>query len=84
MVGSLTQERRKTARRRVLRGARITFKGTATITCVVRSLSDGGACLNVSSPIGIPDAFDLVVVTDPVRHCQMVWRKVAQVGIAFV
>ena len=52
-------ERRKETRRRVLKGAQIAFKGRgAVIDCMVRDLSDGGACLKVASPIGIPDTFE--------------------------
>jgi hypothetical protein len=82
---SPTQEHRRTARRRVLKGARITLKGHVTaIDCVVRNLSDGGACLKVASPIGIPDTFDLVVDAASVRHCRVVWRKATQIGVTFV
>ena len=53
-------ELRKETRRRVLKGAQIAFKGRgAVIDCMVRDLSDGGACLKVASPIGIPDTFEL-------------------------
>jgi hypothetical protein len=46
------QERRNEARRRALKRASITFKGRrATIDCMVRNLSDRGACLNVESSI---------------------------------
>jgi len=52
----------KQARHRVLKGARITLKGHETaIDCVVRNLSDGGACLKVASPIGFRNTFDLVL-----------------------
>jgi hypothetical protein len=53
------QERRNEARRRrALKRARIIFNDRwATIDCTVSNLSDRGACLNVESPIGIPDTF---------------------------
>ncbi len=79
-----TQERRKAARHRVLKGARIIFKGHgAAIDCTVRNLSDRGACLKVESPIGIPDTFDLVLDNAPVRSCRVTWRKATQIGVAF-
>jgi hypothetical protein len=65
-------------------GACITLKGHETaIDCVVRNLSDGGACLKVASPIGIPDTFDLVL-DRVVRHCRVVWRTAMQIGVTFV
>jgi len=79
-----TQEHRNAARNRVLKGARIVFKGhAATMDCVVRNLSDRGACLNVGSPIGIPDSFDLMLDDASVRHCRVAWRKATQIGVAF-
>jgi hypothetical protein len=84
-----TQQRRHEARRHVLKGAHITFKGHwAAIDCTIRSLSDGGACLKVESPIGIPDIFDLVCDhTSSARRCRVIWRKATQksqqIGVEF-
>jgi hypothetical protein len=79
-----TEERRNVARQRVLKGAHITFKGRgAAIDCTVRNLSDGGACLKVESPIGIPDTFDLVLDDASARHCRVTWRKATQIGVVF-
>ncbi|MGH6848650.1 MAG: PilZ domain-containing protein [Methylocella sp.] len=81
---NLAQEHRNAARRRALKGARIVFKDhAATIDCVVRNLSDRGACLNVGSPIGIPDSFDLMLDDAYVRHCRVTWRKATQIGVEF-
>jgi hypothetical protein len=80
-----TQERRTSARHRVLKGAHIIFKGHgAAFDCTVSNLSDGGACLRVESPIGIPDTFDLVLNDASVRRCRVTWRKATQIGVAFV
>ena len=78
------QEFRKVARHRVLKGAHISFKAhRAAIDCTVRNLSDGGACLKVASPIGIPDTFDLVLDDATTRFCRVTWRKATQIGVAF-
>ena len=78
------QERRNEARHRVLKGAQIVFKGhEAVIDCVVLNLSDGGACLKVESPIGIPEAFDLVLDHAFVGNCRVTWRKATQIGVEF-
>jgi hypothetical protein len=78
------QELRKVARHRVLKGARISFKGRgAAIDCTIRNMSDGGACLKVASPIGIPDTFDLMLDDAPPRPCRVTWRKATQIGVAF-
>ncbi len=79
-----TREHRNVARHPALKGAHIAFKGRgATIDCGVRNLSDRGACLNVESPIGIPDSFDLVLDDACVRHCRVTWRKATQIGVEF-
>jgi hypothetical protein len=78
------QERQNDVRQRVLKGAQIVFKGRqALIDCVVLNLSDGGACLKVESPIGIPDTFDLMLDHASVRNCRVAWRKATQIGVRF-
>lgn len=78
-------EKRRAPRQRVIKGAHISFKERgAAIDCVVRNLSDSGACLKVESPVGIPETFDLVIETDQsVRPCRVVWRKDTQIGVEF-
>jgi hypothetical protein len=76
-------EGRKAPRRRVLKGGTISFGG-AGISCTVRNLSDIGAALEVSSPIGIPQQFMLVVEADnSTRQCRVVWRKERRIGVTF-
>ena len=79
------QKERSTARKRMLKGAKITFRRrTATIDCTVRDISDGGARLLLASVIGIPDSFELTIPGEPVRQCRLIWRKSEQIGVAFV
>jgi len=79
------QERRQAPRHKTYKAARIAFQGgRAVITCLVRNLSDTGACLAVDNPIGIPDSFNLVFDSgEPSRMSRVIWRKEKQVGIAF-
>ena len=78
-------ERRHFGRHRTYKGARIAFKDDrAAIQCVVRNLSDAGACLAVESPVGIPETFHLVFNTgEQGRSCRIVWRGKDRVGVAF-
>ena len=74
-------EQRRALRRRVLKAGTIEF-GRSAFSCVVRDRSDTGAKLDIPSPIGIPDRFDLV--TDGSRlRCRLVWRGENRIGIAF-
>ena len=79
------KQKRVVPRKRTLKRARIVFKGrTATIDCLVRNMSEAGACLMVESPLGIPDEFELTFEAgDIVRRCRVMWRKETQVGVSF-
>lgn len=76
-------EKRITARHRVLKAGKIAFDGGA-IDCTVRNISKTGAALEVASPIGIPQAFILIIEADHVRQpCHVVWRREKRIGVAF-
>jgi PilZ domain len=72
------------SRRRVFKAAKIVFQNhAATIECTIRDLSQGGARLMVASAVGIPDFFELALPGEPMRPCRLIWRKAAQIGVAF-
>jgi len=76
-------ETRRAPRRRVLKAGSITFGGVA-IDCLVRNLSVTGAALEVTSLVGIPDQFALIVAADKIQYrCTVVWRKDRRIGVAF-
>ena len=76
-------EGRRALRHRVLKAGTISFGG-AGISCTIRNLSDTGAALEVTSPIGIPQEFILVVEADnSTRQCRVVWRKERRIGVTF-
>ena len=76
-------ERRDKARHRVLKAGTIEFGGGA-IDCTVRNLSDSGAALDVTSPVGIPEHFMLFVPADGLHlSCTVVWRKERRIGVRF-
>jgi len=79
------REQRTQARRRILKAGRIIFNDRfSVIDCTVRNLSDGGACLEVASSIGIPDDFDLDIEAEHLgRHCHVAWRTERRIGVAF-
>jgi hypothetical protein len=79
--GMNDDENRIAARHRVLKGAKIEFGGSA-IDCTIRNLSDNGAALDVSTPVGIPTEFTLVAEGFR-RPCRVVWRKEKRIGITF-
>jgi hypothetical protein len=76
-------EKRIAPRKRILKAGKIEF-GWGAIDCVVRNISSTGASLEVESPVGIPDRFDLVIVLDRLRRqSRVVWRKEKRLGVRF-
>jgi hypothetical protein len=79
----LMEDKRAIRRHRVLKAGTIEFNGGG-LSCTVRNLSNAGAALDVTSPVGIPERFTLVLSADR-QHmpCHVVWRKEKRIGIAF-
>jgi hypothetical protein len=77
-------ERRQTARRTALKEGTIAFNRGGGISCIIRNISSEGACLEVVNPIGIPDAFVLVIQSEGMkRPCEVMWRRGRRLGVAF-
>jgi hypothetical protein len=77
------ESKRAAARHRVLKAGSIEFNG-GTIDCVVRNVSDTGAALEVASPLGIPEAFNLVISGNRgIHRCEVKWRTESRIGVAF-
>src|SRR5882724_2918645 len=65
------EHNRAALRQRVLKSASIEFHG-GVIDCVIRNISETGAALEVASPLGIPETFNLVISGDhSSRPCQV-------------
>lgn len=77
----MDDDQRSPTRHKVFEAATILVAGDA-ISCTVRHLSDSGAALEVASPIGIPDVFDLKLESGA-RHCRVIWRKANGIGVRF-
>jgi hypothetical protein len=76
-------ENRAAPRHKVLKRGSIRFNG-GSIDCMVRNLSSNGAGLDVTSPIGLPSSFTLVIEADHfIRHCRPVWGSQKRIGVAF-
>jgi diguanylate cyclase (GGDEF)-like protein len=84
-AGSAMEERRKHQRFRVLRAGKIVLnKKGSVLDCRVRNLSDEGACLDVSSVVGIPDTFGLLIDGESAhRDCSRVWQSENRIGVRF-
>lgn len=76
-------ERRVASRRRTLFSGKIIFNQQSSVfTCIVRNISDTGACLEIESPVGIPDQFELIVERAGIKaDCRVVWRHGKRIGV---
>jgi PilZ domain len=76
-------EKRASRRKTVLMSGAIEFAGS-TINCLVRNISISGAGLDVTSPLDIPERFNLVFKADGTHiPCHVIWRQGEQIGVAF-
>jgi len=81
--GQLAVENRRAARKRVLKTGYIVFSDNVPkLECTVRNVSKTGASLQVSTTIGIPTNFG-VIIDGVRRNCRSVWRTDTKIGIAF-
>ncbi|WP_306049888.1 PilZ domain-containing protein [Oceaniradius stylonematis] len=77
-------ERRAALRRRTLFAGRIIFnQQSSVLSCIVRNLSESGACLEVDSQLGVPDQFELLVEGAGIRaEYRVIWRKAKRIGVS--
>ena len=78
-------ERRQSARDRVILGsvASINDRGS-TMDCVVRNISDGGACVEFDETAKLPDEMNLTIARKGRSFlAKMIWRQADRVGLAF-
>jgi hypothetical protein len=52
------------------------------IDCKVVELSSGGACLEISNPIGIPERFVLLHGKTK-KNCLVLWKEGRRLGVSF-
>jgi hypothetical protein len=84
MLSPSQSENRQAQRRTTLKGGRIAFNaGRSTIDAKVRNLSAKGAKLQVTSVVGIPDTFDLLLEGHSRQPCRVVWRTLKELGVEF-
>jgi len=78
-------ERRAKQRGRTLLGGKIVFNGgRSAIDCVIRNISEDGACAQVESPVGIPEQVLLTITGESeVRSCVVAWQSANRLGLTF-
>jgi PilZ domain len=77
-------EKRMAPRHRVLKHGTLAFSGGGGVDCTVRNISSGGARLDVSNPLRLPQSFTLFIETDQfMRRCHPVWCSDNRIGVLF-
>ncbi len=81
----MTTERRQTPRLRSLLGARACYnQRRATLDCVVRNISDGGALIIVPDTVLLPADFELEITQRQCSyHAHVRWRTGTRIGVSF-
>jgi hypothetical protein len=81
----VSNERRRTGRRRVLKGALIVFNGGyCTMSCQILDTSETGALLMPLDVILCPREFVLKPRIGPSRDCEVAWRKGKMLGVRYL
>lgn len=77
-------ERRAASRKRTLYSGKIVFnKQSSVFNCIVRNISEAGACLEVESPLGIPNEFELQVEGVGIKaEYRVIWRQGKRIGVS--
>jgi hypothetical protein len=78
-------DRRQSARDRVIFGgvAAINDRGS-TMDCVVRNISEGGACVEFDESAKLPEEMRLTIARKGRSFlARMIWRQADKVGLAF-
>jgi PilZ domain len=79
------ETRRRQERHRTLKAGKIIFnRKTSVVDCTVRNLSEGGACLQVDTIVGIPETFELLISAEhTARPCAVKWKSAHRLGVLF-
>jgi hypothetical protein len=79
------QDRRKSARSRVLKSAKLLLGTSSIIDCVLRNVTNSGARVQIANTVELPDMLNLTLDGGySVRPCRVVWRSLSETGVEFV
>ena len=79
------QERRKSGRSRVLKGAKLLLGTSSVLDCIVRNATNTGARVQIANTVELPDPVGLTLDGGYwVRRCRVVWRTLTETGVEFL
>ena len=79
------QEKRRTQRTRIMKTAQLVLDQCYSVVhCTVRDVSANGACLQLATPIVLPETFELSFDSfHSARWCHVSWRAENRIGVSF-
>jgi PilZ domain len=83
--GAFMLERRRSARTSVFKPAQLLVaRPRKMVGCTVRDLSEGGACLDLTSGNEVPEFIQLSFNWfRSMQRCEVRWRSETRIGVAF-
>jgi hypothetical protein len=80
----MAERDRASVRHRALKQAKVVMHDQSTIDCTLRNLSEGGARLEFSDPVDLPDRFDVLIVsTHRLIPAERAWKRGTAMGVRF-
>ena len=84
MTDNESKSRRGAVRQRVLKEAKVVLSDWTVIDCLLRNMSDTGACLKFGDLVNLPEAFRLLIVsTNMLVPSARMWQRGELAGIRF-
>jgi len=78
------QDRRANSRDKVLFGGCAEVDARSSMNCVVRNLSENGACVEVNGPARMPEQINLTIARKGRSYlATVIWREANRLGLAF-
>ncbi len=77
-------ENRSSPRHRTFKGGSISYGAAPSVDCIVRNISQSGACIEVANNAAVPDRFTLLIKPELLkRSCEVAWREPTRIGVRF-
>lgn len=81
----VNEGRRKHARIKTLKSAQVILEESGgTRDCIVINMSDGGAAIQLTANLDMPQTFRLKIQQGPAQPCEVCWRHGNKLGIRFL
>lgn len=77
-------DRRQSVREPRNQIVRLTLDDSSWHRGMLDNISEGGACVLISTAMALPEEFTLVLPPNTSRRCRLVWRRGQKIGVEFL